>query len=179
MYGCLSSCRAVRPPRGVLKGCLPRLDLVSLSGGVCVCLRARSPRLTRPSQRQWRSVVKQAGEGSLRSVLRHIPACRSLTLTTIAYPTPPVTPAVPRSSVDQEEALQPHFCICFAWNANWIKRRTSFFWLLKKRFVLWDLDRPSSSFLTNQIIFTSCLSACLHAEMQGHRNDPKSAGGTL
>lgn len=62
--GCLSSHRAVRPSRGVLKGCLPRLDLVSLSGGVCVCLRARSPRLTRPSQRQWRSVVKQARGGA-------------------------------------------------------------------------------------------------------------------
>ncbi len=62
--GCLSSRRAVRPSGGVLKGCLPRLDLVSLSGGVCVCLRARSPRLTRPSQRQWRSVVNQAEGGA-------------------------------------------------------------------------------------------------------------------
>lgn len=90
--GCLSSCRAVRPSGGVLKGCLPRLDLVSLSGGVCVCLRARSPRLTRPSQRLWRSVVNQAGGGVLRSVLRHIQGCYGHTLTTIAVPsihTPP------------------------------------------------------------------------------------------
>lgn len=174
MYGCLSSCRAVRPPRGVLKGCLPRLDLVSLSGGVCVCLRARSPRLTRPSQRQWRSVVKQAGEGSLRSVLRHTPACRSLTLTTITYPTPPITPAVARSSVEQGEALQPHFCICFAWNAKWIKRQKSLvrlFWLLKNALFC----KISTGWQIKSVpVFTSYWSACLHAEMQGHRNDLKS-----
>ncbi|XP_046705882.1 proto-oncogene DBL isoform X4 [Silurus meridionalis] len=44
--------RAMRPSRGVLTGCLPRLDLVSVSAGACVCLRSRSPRLAHPSQRQ-------------------------------------------------------------------------------------------------------------------------------
>ncbi|XP_051506180.1 proto-oncogene DBL-like isoform X5 [Myxocyprinus asiaticus] len=46
------SVRAVQPSCGILKGCLPCLDLVSLSGGVFVCLHAPSPRPTHPSQRQ-------------------------------------------------------------------------------------------------------------------------------
>lgn len=84
--GCLSSCRAMRPSRGVLTGCLPHLDLVSVSAGACVCLRSRSPRLARPSQRHWRSAVKRAAlilfHHTHRAAAAARPSCHSLPLET-------------------------------------------------------------------------------------------------
>lgn len=89
------TCRGMRPSRGVPRGCLPGLDIVSLSADVFLCLRSQSPCPRSPcprSPRQWPRHRPQ----------RHWPALMLSGKLSLAWPGitwPSLTPEKPSAAV--------------------------------------------------------------------------------